>query len=36
VAARVVHATELADGWRVGCAFARRLTAEQVERLLAC
>jgi hypothetical protein len=36
VAAGVVHTTELAGGWRVGCAFARRLTAEQVERLLAC
>ena len=36
LAARVVHATEVAGGWRVGCAFARRLTAEQVERLLAC
>jgi hypothetical protein len=35
VAARVVHATEVAGGWRVGCAFAQRLTAEQVERLLA-
>jgi hypothetical protein len=35
VAARVVHATEVAGGWRVGCAFAVRLTAEQLERLLA-
>jgi len=32
---RVAHATEAGGGWRVGCAFARPLTPEQLAALLA-
>ena len=35
VSARVVHATEEADGsWRVGCAFVDRLNPDQLDALL--
>jgi hypothetical protein len=35
LAGRVAHATEAAGGWRVGCAFDRPLTPEQLAALLA-
>jgi hypothetical protein len=35
VDAVVAHSTQLIDGtWRVGCAFGRKLTAEELETLL--
>jgi hypothetical protein len=31
---RVMHATQQADGWLIGCAFVRRLRDEDLQTLL--